>query len=276
MPNPIKPLTDEQLAARVKREKELHEYGLNRTVIERLTRFLKNDPASQARDALIREVIARGQHGIVVELGTKTWQHLVNFEHTPPRQLICLNIALAEVQRHSHRAIPPAHAHRIAFTVMDAHQIALPNQSADVIYGTAILHHLDLASSIREIDRVLKPGGVAVFAEPLRDNPVLRLIRAATPQARTPDELPFSHPELAHFAEYFHVEYHYSQLLSVPTAVLSGLLLGSSDTPLVRATHRLDQAIATHLPALQTWFRIVTLVLHKPPSPNAKGGTADG
>lgn len=84
MPNPIKPLTDEQLAARVKREKELHEYGLNRTVIERLTRFLKNDPASQARDALIREVIARGQHGIVVELGTKTWQHLVNFEHTPP------------------------------------------------------------------------------------------------------------------------------------------------------------------------------------------------
>ncbi len=66
------------------------------------------------------------------------------------------------------------------------------------------------------------------------------------------------------FAERFHVEYHYSHLLTVPAAFISGVVLGSSDTPFVQAAHRLDQATAAHLPALQTWFRIVTLVLQKP------------
>ena len=74
--------------------------------------------------------------------------------------------------------------------VMDAEALDLPDASFDLVCGTGILHHLDLAASMREIRRVLTPTGRAIFLEPLGHNPVINLFRAATPRARTRDEHP--------------------------------------------------------------------------------------
>ena len=79
---------------------------------------------------------------------------------------------------------------------MDAHRLEFSDSSLDVVFGVAILHHLEFARAMSEIHRVLRKGGKIVFVEPLRHNPVARLIRYFTPQARTPDELPLGRPEL--------------------------------------------------------------------------------
>ena len=47
----------------------------------------------------------------------------------------------------------------------------------DIIYGTGILHHLNLKACLDEIERILKPGGKFVFIEPLGTNPVINLYR---------------------------------------------------------------------------------------------------
>lgn len=69
-----------------------------------------------------------------------------------------------------------------------------------IIYGKAILHHLDLDVSSREIGRLLKPGGRATFAEPLAYHPLIWLGRCLTPGLRTQNEHPLALSELEEFA----------------------------------------------------------------------------
>lgn len=86
---------------------------------------------------------------------------------------------------------------RLTALVMDAHHLTLDNDTFDIVFGDGILHHLPLLeSAIREIHRVLKPSGYAVFLEPLGMNPFLNLFRKSTPELRTADEQPFRSKEL--------------------------------------------------------------------------------
>ena len=56
----------------------------------------------------------------------------------------------------------------------------------DAVLGKQILHHLDLGVAIPEIVRVLRPGGRAVFLEPLIHNPLLEGYRRLTPHLPQP------------------------------------------------------------------------------------------
>jgi SAM-dependent methyltransferase len=84
---------------------------------------------------------------------------------------------------------------RATFLVADGEQLPFADQSFDAVWGSAILHHLDLTVAGRELRRVLKPGGVAVFCEPWDGNPLLRFARRSLPypgKHRTPDEQPLT------------------------------------------------------------------------------------
>lgn len=48
--------------------------------------------------------------------------------------------------------------------------------SFDTVYGSSVLHHLDLDRALAEAARVLRPGGRAVFAEPNIVNPQVALM----------------------------------------------------------------------------------------------------
>jgi SAM-dependent methyltransferase len=80
--------------------------------------------------------------------------------------------------------------HHCRFDVMDAEQLAFDDGAFDVVYGRGILHHLDLERAFLEIQRVLAPGGSAIFYEPMGHNPLINRFRQLTPDLRTPDEHP--------------------------------------------------------------------------------------
>ena len=107
------------------------------------------------------------------------------------------------------------------FMAMDAETMTFPDRSFDLVFGRAILHHLDLAKCLPEIARVLRPGGVAIFTEPLGHNPVLNAVRNRTPDIRTPDEHPFLKTDIELARRYFgSVNVKYYGLFSVASVIV--------------------------------------------------------
>lgn len=89
------------------------------------------------------------------------------------------------------------------YIVADAHQLPYKDDSFDVIFGTAILHHLDLSVAIPELSRITKKDGIVVFVEPLGHNYFINKFRDKTPELRTPDEHPLLQSDLVNFEKYF-------------------------------------------------------------------------
>jgi len=116
----------------------------------------------------------------------------------------------------------------ISFIEMDAHKLKFDNEAFDLVIGDGILHHLDFEQALIEVRRVLKKGGVAIFKEPLADNPLLKLFRFLTPKARTVDEAPFSGKDLNKILNYnlWNVkETYFCGLTSSTVAILTSLFL---------------------------------------------------
>ncbi|MEO5571871.1 MAG: class I SAM-dependent methyltransferase [Bacteroidia bacterium] len=57
------------------------------------------------------------------------------------------------------------------FLIDDAMKMKFTDGSFDVVFGSSILHHLELKKALEEILRVMKKGGRMVFAEPNMINP---------------------------------------------------------------------------------------------------------
>jgi SAM-dependent methyltransferase len=93
----------------------------------------------------------------------------------------------------SQRAALDGQAERIVTLCGSTHDIPVPDASIDLVFGNAVLHHVDLALTAREVRRVLKPGGRAIFKEPMRDSKALAFLRGLIPY-RQPDVSPFERP----------------------------------------------------------------------------------
>jgi SAM-dependent methyltransferase len=74
--------------------------------------------------------------------------------------------------------------------VTSAHALPFADNSFDMVFGSAVLHHLDLQRTAAEVFRVLRPAGRAIFKEPVRSSSALRAIRASIPYC-APDVSPF-------------------------------------------------------------------------------------
>ncbi len=115
---------------------------------------------------------------------------------------------------------PESIKRKINFLVMDGEKMTFKDNSFDIVCGTGILHHLNLDSSLKEIRRVLKPTGKAIFFEPLGHNPVLNIFRRFTPNLRTPDEHPLLMRDIKKAYNYFNKVnihfFHFFSLLAVP------------------------------------------------------------
>jgi SAM-dependent methyltransferase len=149
------------------------------------------------------------------------------------------------------------------FARMNAEELTFPDQSFDLIVGRAILHHLDLDKAYRSIARCLKPGGTAVFLEPLGHNPIINMYRNATPQLRTEDEHPLLMKDLELAKRYFGtLETEYFTLASM-------LSLGLAKFPGAFHSARqlldsVDKGIFAALPFLRPWAWTVGMVMKAP------------
>jgi SAM-dependent methyltransferase len=154
---------------------------------------------------------------------------------------------------------------RCTLQVMPAEKLSYADSTFDLAVGFAILHHLEVKSALSELHRVLRPGGVAFFAEPLGTNPALQLYRRLTPQFRTEDERPLVLAELPDqlraFRSFTHRECYLSALAAVGLAYLPG---GARLFPTVSsALHKMDDALLSAFPRLGNWAWYTILEISK-------------
>lgn len=207
---------------------------------------------------LYRELILRDCAGRqVLEYGCGTGSHAFDLA-TSGAQVAGIDISPEGIAQARTRAAAEGLEHRLHLQVMNAEALEFPAGHFDLICGSGILHHLDLERALAELRRVLKPGGRAVFFEPLGHNPLIALYRRLTPAMRSADEHPLRWADLqqiaGHFARArFHC-FHLSSLLAVPCRKLPGFRV------LLRGLEALDRLLF-RLPFLrkQAWIVVVEL-----------------
>ena len=257
--NPLivsKSMSDENaLAARARREQECYDEGLQRRtyddVLSHCQVYWHDAVLQQFRAALTASGVEN-----ILEIGSHGWAMVYQEGAPPPRALTCINISEAELCHGRRKAA--VCGLDIDFRLMDAHRLAFPDNSFEVVFGFGILHHLDYAVALDEIRRVLRPGGRMIFNEPLDMNPLGVLVRKMTPKARTPDEAPIRREHLKLFEERFDIEIRPQQFLSVPAGLLSRAVMGSPRNALMRAAFESDRFLA-RIPGLRLWFRKAVL-----------------
>lgn len=168
--------------------------------------------------------------------------------------------------------------------VMDFHGLEYPDDFFDVIYGCAILHHVDCERVGAEIHRCLKPGGIAYFMENSDRNPVLRWVRRRAfgepggyqkqrflffKRHGTSDEYPLTQAELAVLSRVFagsmevmNERFVFFELLSIH---------GWRNPVFLRWTQRLDRLSVRVFPRLLPYSFLQEVLLRKPGEARASG-----
>ena len=101
----------------------------------------------------------------VLEIGCGTGLFTRKFYEATKANITAIDIS-EELLAEARKLLPEA-----SFRVEDAMQMSFATNTFEVVYGSSVLHHLEFDSSLKEIFRVLKPGGRMIFAEPNMINP---------------------------------------------------------------------------------------------------------
>jgi SAM-dependent methyltransferase len=150
-----------------------------------------------------------------------------------------------------------------------AERLSFKSESFDIIWGAAVLHHLDIPAAAQDFCRVLKPGGRVFFFEPLGYNPIVNLYRKLTPSRRTPTEKPISLTDLTPLQEAFHkVDLQFFHLFAMIPQGL-GIALGWLHLPgkkfyrkilwLEERLAKLDTVLFRTFPGFQKWAQVVVI-----------------
>lgn len=158
------------------------------------------------------------------------------------------------------RAAANGVADRIETHVAAAESLPFDNEAFDIVFGKAILHHIDTDSGAPELRRVVKPGGKAAFSEPLGMNPLLNFAREYLPYPHKHtrgEDHPLKKRDIVTWTEGFReTEIRGIQLLSM---VERGFGFNRSFSWLRRA----DRLLLKHFPGLTCYCRYAVLLMTK-------------
>jgi SAM-dependent methyltransferase len=137
----------------------------------------------------------------------------------------------------------------VQWALADGQRLPFADGTFDCIWGSAILHHLELQQTGAELRRVLRPDGIGVFCEPWGENRLLSWARRHLPypgKERTPDEEPLRWRQLEQLRACFpRLEVTGHELVAMPSRVFGrGRLvvkLGRCDAHLLRRWPRLQR-----------------------------------
>lgn len=153
---------------------------------------------------------------------------------------------------------------RTIFSVQPSETLEFPDNYFDMVVGVNVLHHVDIQPTMKEIARVIKQGGLAIFKEPM-DTPRRRKIRESpmitwlVPKATKnifskvkydliEGEKNLDDSDLSAMSDYFNtVEVHKWRVLAVLDVIFSRSLLEKLDWVLFKIFPHLrsfgDQAV---------------------------------
>jgi SAM-dependent methyltransferase len=167
-----------------------------------------------------------------------------------------IDISASAIERASEKA-KSYPAGSLTFRQADAEALPFADASFDVVCGSGILHHLDIARAVAEIRRVLKPAGRAIFYEPLAYNPAARLYRVLTPGSHTPDEHPLTREDLDRLRSNLgRVSFDFYDFFAVGAIPFLRLPLGGH---LLRWSERLDRVLFGTLPVARHWAAAIVI-----------------
>ncbi len=197
----------------------------------------------------------------ILDLGCGDGANAVRLAHAGAR-VVAIDLSGGMVHATRARAITAGLDDRVASQQMNVEQLAFADATFDYVFGHSVLHHTDLHISRSEVFRVLKPGGRAVFLEPLDHNPLLNLFRRLTPWRRTPTEKPLSVAELRFFAEPFatstHTEFYLLALAAFALVPLGNRVLFQAA---LRTLCNADRTLFRLVPALRRYAWVTVLEL---------------
>ena len=239
---------DAQFGKRRENENLLVKYG---------TEFAPNDLRAAMLYSFDQLGDLRGKR--VLEIGGGTGWHAIMLIHRGA-YVVTTDVSPVGVEVARERLIVNGMEQQGEAEVVAAEKMPFENESFDAVYGVAVLHHLDLPHAIPAIHRVLKPGGRAVFLEPLSENPLLDFVRDYVPYPSK--KSPFGHRGLKHAtideaARSFRLtETRRFYLTSMANRLISQQ---TSITPL----EKLDELLIARFPKLHRYCRTAVVTFEK-------------
>jgi SAM-dependent methyltransferase len=96
---------------------------------------------------------------------------------------------------------------RAKFLTVDGTTATLPEAAFDLVLVQAVLHHVDLAESLRTLYHVLSPGGWLVIVEPVAYSRLLQWVRDRSPVEKeiSPNERQLNHADLRQIGARFEI-----------------------------------------------------------------------
>ena len=88
--------------------------------------------------------------------------------------------------------------------VSTAEDLGMAENTFDIVYAANLLHHVqDREQFLRNVYKILKPGGTFVAWDPLKYNPAINVYRRKATEVRTPDERPLGIGDLRQVKAFF-------------------------------------------------------------------------
>jgi ubiquinone/menaquinone biosynthesis C-methylase UbiE len=95
------------------------------------------------------------------------------------------------------------HGVKVKIAKCGSEHIPFPGESFDIVYAANLLHHVEQESTVKEVRRVLKKGGLFVSWDPLDHNPLINIYRRIATKVRTDDERPLKMKDVKKIKKFF-------------------------------------------------------------------------
>jgi len=238
--------------------------SLNRDQIER---YLSPRPNTPFPLEYAYYLLGDIQGKIVLDLGCGNGENLVLLAERGAK-LIGIDVS-PDLARLAEKRIALAGI-KADVVVGSAYQTHLRDESVDVIFCIAIIHHLDIRQVCSEIFRILKKGGFVVLLEPIRFSTLYDRCRKLLPSRQniSEHEHPLTRSEFASVTNIFAVEtLRYFRLPIVPLTQWLGVAKPFA--------FKLSASLIATFPVLRHFATLVVARLRKPDELHRIGESAN-